>query len=198
MIRRRLFTLASAVSLLLVIPAVVFWMRSHRTQDYAIKGLAGPDTVFVNSGVDWLTLNSAGSALRYKGGWTVNSIPYSAATAYRLSVGIPPARGGGRPALTPAVRIPGFCIFNVTGVMILPERPYSPRSYQTLRIVSIHYAWLTGITAVLPTAWLVAWGRRFVRRGRPGHCRECSYNLAGNTSGVCPECGKAVEGKAGT
>lgn len=26
----------------------------------------------------------------------------------------------------------------------------------------------------------------------PGHCRNCSYNLTGNTSGVCPECGTEV------
>ena len=27
------------------------------------------------------------------------------------------------------------------------------------------------------------------RRPYPGHCRRCNYNLTGNTSGVCPECG---------
>ena len=26
----------------------------------------------------------------------------------------------------------------------------------------------------------------------PGHCRACDYDLTGNTSGRCPECGKAV------
>ncbi len=29
-----------------------------------------------------------------------------------------------------------------------------------------------------------------------GLCPRCSYNLTGNTSGVCPECGTAVAGKA--
>lgn len=23
----------------------------------------------------------------------------------------------------------------------------------------------------------------------PGHCKQCGYNLTGNTSGICPECG---------
>ncbi len=27
---------------------------------------------------------------------------------------------------------------------------------------------------------------------RPGRCRNCGYNLTGNTSGVCPECGTAL------
>jgi len=35
--------------------------------------------------------------------------------------------------------------------------------------------------------------RELVREGRPlpppGHCRTCGYNLRGNVSGVCPECG---------
>jgi hypothetical protein len=27
------------------------------------------------------------------------------------------------------------------------------------------------------------------RRPLVGHCRKCNYNLTGNTSGICPECG---------
>ncbi len=37
------------------------------------------------------------------------------------------------------------------------------------------------------------------RRTPPGHCKKCGYNLTGNVSGVCPECGrkcKQEEGKA--
>ena len=31
------------------------------------------------------------------------------------------------------------------------------------------------------------------RRGYPrGHCRACGYNLRGNVSGVCPECGEVA------
>ncbi len=26
----------------------------------------------------------------------------------------------------------------------------------------------------------------------PGGCRECGYNLTGNESGICPECGTAI------
>lgn len=34
----------------------------------------------------------------------------------------------------------------------------------------------------------------FVRRRAipPGHCRSCEYDLTGNESGICPECGAAV------
>lgn len=30
------------------------------------------------------------------------------------------------------------------------------------------------------------------RRFRPGHCKKCGYDLTGNTSGRCSECGKGV------
>jgi len=35
------------------------------------------------------------------------------------------------------------------------------------------------------------------RRIPTGHCQKCGYNLTGNVSGVCPECGTPIkrEGK---
>jgi hypothetical protein len=51
------------------------------------------------------------------------------------------------------------------------------------------------IVAWLPTARLVgAYLPRFLRlrRERRGHCPSCRYNLTGNISGVCPECGMKI------
>jgi len=58
------------------------------------------------------------------------------------------------------------------------------------------------------TAGLIASGeigmRRFeewlrrranARRVRQGVCLACGYNLTGNISGVCPECGTAIPGR---
>lgn len=43
--------------------------------------------------------------------------------------------------------------------------------------------------AILP----VIWSRHQVRRRRrKGHCQRCGYDLTGNTSGVCPECGERI------
>jgi len=39
--------------------------------------------------------------------------------------------------------------------------------------------------------------RKRHRRTNPGHCPACNYNLTGNTSGVCPECGTAITSRAG-
>lgn len=53
--------------------------------------------------------------------------------------------------------------------------------------------WAPLLCVAVPTAYAWWRGRRFP----PGHCRECGYDLAGNTAGVCPECGKAAEPKGG-
>ena len=46
--------------------------------------------------------------------------------------------------------------------------------------------WLPFLIVAFPTA--ILWRRE--RWIPAGHCRECGYNLTGNVSGVCPECGK--------
>ncbi len=49
--------------------------------------------------------------------------------------------------------------------------------------------WIPLIVLAIPTAFLFYRDRR---RIPPGHCQKCGYNLTGNVSGVCPECGKAI------
>lgn len=44
------------------------------------------------------------------------------------------------------------------------------------------------VTAILPSIWLA----KSFRRPKRGCCPECSYDLTGNTSGVCPECGGRI------
>jgi hypothetical protein len=46
--------------------------------------------------------------------------------------------------------------------------------------------WMLAAAAAVPTAWL--WWRDS-RRTPPGACPTCSYDLSGNTTGICPECG---------
>lgn len=44
--------------------------------------------------------------------------------------------------------------------------------------------------SLLPTFWLYRW--RFHPVRLPGECRRCGYDLTGNASGVCPECGAPI------
>ena len=46
------------------------------------------------------------------------------------------------------------------------------------------------LVLIIPTAYL--WWRDR-RRIPPGHCQKCGYDLTGNVSGVCPECGSKVK-----
>ena len=50
-------------------------------------------------------------------------------------------------------------------------------------LYSIPVAVLVG----LPIAWY-----RWQQRPIPRHCRKCRYDLTGNTSDVCPECGERI------
>ncbi len=51
--------------------------------------------------------------------------------------------------------------------------------------------WMPLAFVAIPTAVLF-WHDR--RRIPPGHCEKCGYDLTGNVSGRCPECGVAVMG----
>jgi len=42
----------------------------------------------------------------------------------------------------------------------------------------------------LPAGCFTVWLWRRDRRPPKGHCQACGYNLTGNTSGICPECGE--------
>src|SRR6185369_15931280 len=61
------------------------------------------------------------------------------------------------------------------------------RSWDSARDLFMPF-WLLLLLTAIPTAWL--W-HRDRRRIRPGCCLRCGYDLTGNTSGVCSECGLA-------
>jgi hypothetical protein len=51
--------------------------------------------------------------------------------------------------------------------------------------------WSTPLFGALWTMLFRRWCRR--RRYVPGFCRKCDYDLTGNVSGRCPECGTPTE-----
>jgi hypothetical protein len=57
------------------------------------------------------------------------------------------------------------------------------------------------VTLALPGIRLLRAARKRARRGDAGRCLACGYDLTGNVSGICPECGTArtpVEGASKT
>ena len=66
-------------------------------------------------------------------------------------------------------------------------------------VLSIFYnyagalCFMFGAAAGLPIGALI-WARAFQHRAAARICRNCGYNLTGNTSGVCPECGTRIAG----
>ncbi len=54
--------------------------------------------------------------------------------------------------------------------------------------------WPLPVLVAIPTAFL--W-HRDRRRHPPGHCQHCGYNLTGNVSGICSECGDPCRTEAG-
>jgi hypothetical protein len=76
------------------------------------------------------------------------------------------------------------------------ERSWAPRGWWPRYFVrpigrDIHLSiplWMPLVVSAVPTIWLF-WGDR--RRPAPRACR-CGYDLTGNTSGRCPECGGTI------
>ena len=79
----------------------------------------------------------------------------------------------------------------LTGIMMWGEffSPPEGRGLSLIVLLSV------GTPLLLLFAWsLAVWRRSYDRAKRisRGHCAYCDYNLNGNTSGICPECGTPV------
>jgi hypothetical protein len=66
---------------------------------------------------------------------------------------------------------------------------YRSVTLRTEKLISMSVP-LAPLLPLLVIATAVLW--RLDRRFPLGRCQKCGYNLTGNVSGVCPECGRAV------
>ena len=58
---------------------------------------------------------------------------------------------------------------------------------------TVPYSRVAILAALLPAGRATGWlWKRAVRRKRRGRCPQCGYDLTGNVSGVCPECGQGT------
>jgi hypothetical protein len=75
-------------------------------------------------------------------------------------------------------------ISGVLGILLirhLAGGPDEPWIVALFIIVGFVVAWVSGLSFLKPR-----------RPKDPDHCQRCDYDLTGNVSGVCPECGTKV------
>jgi hypothetical protein len=169
---RTLLMLVSALCALLFALSILLWVRSYWTADgVAVLCRAGSSVtaepvfqLFSMSGVLVAIVNESSSS----GDWAYDSVNFGSA---------------------PLVSQPG-------------ESHLSPLTFRW-----IHFRAQTGPRAALwvaapvwcfPLVFMVVGGAgllivyRARRRQQTGQCARCGYDLTGNVSGVCPECGETA------
>jgi hypothetical protein len=74
----------------------------------------------------------------------------------------------------------------------------SPKDFARPRAarVAVVGSYLSCFTGTIVSRRLLGRGSLHSRRRRKGLCTECGYDLTGNVSGKCPECGVHVNPKA--
>jgi hypothetical protein len=197
---RHLFTLCSAVSLLLCVAVCAVWVRSHGVG----QRLRWEETVDEAAREQAVELEM--TAGRFAARWTYHADP-----------DVSPPRGGftltTRPVVTTTTRpvqsrSMGFQATAATWNTV-EERDWSggglafawldTRRADDLKrrkrsaTFEARAGYLVGFTLLLPMVWAIARARR-ARRHRQGCCPACGYDLRA-TPERCPECGAAaVEG----
>jgi hypothetical protein len=183
-VRRKVFSVFAALSLLLFAVTVVFWVRSYWVRDAVCR----------TDGRVWVVYGwSEGGGVVM--GWSRGG-PYIA-NIIALGWGIGP--GGGWAYTTGARRYS----YRDVGAPLDHSLDKRYGGFGVLggamsgaieRMVLIPY-WVPSLLfSIFPVCWVIRTHRRR-RQVRLGVCRTCSYNLTGNTSGVCPECGTPLSGK---
>lgn len=78
--------------------------------------------------------------------------------------------------------------------MFIPRRALGTLTYNPELLILDVPVWSASVLLALPTALLWYLDRR---RDRPGFCPDCGYNLTGNITGRCPECGTPTPASSG-
>ncbi|HEY8750376.1 MAG TPA: hypothetical protein VIM11_20495 [Tepidisphaeraceae bacterium] len=203
--RCKLFTLATLLSLLLCLATAVLWARSYSKSDtFGSYNNEGQDRtgesitlvtraygVCVDSGglllfalrrharLD-LTLES--DRVRWMQNQPIPGRQFNHLSEHPSSYPFMPEYGG--------VRALGF---GVMGGRRTP--PVWGNMIHNDAFVVLPFWFVVIVCAIVPLLQLRAIYTLHQAKRLSEVCRSCGYNLTGNTSGVCPECGMAVAGR---
>jgi hypothetical protein len=177
---RRLFTIFSAVSVLLCVAACVGWVDSYQSR---IELWWDRPTVAWGLVVDEGTLGIArANSDRGHRGWEWNE--FNADQFFRDRFLLPDSQFE-KDAVRSALARFGFDSFGYWQ----SEGTPNPRFSVTGRSFPIWF--VVCVLAVFPSLWL--WRRIRRRRLGSGYCGVCGYDLRA-TPGLCPECGTVTKG----
>lgn len=199
------FNTLTAISLLLWLVSVLLWARSYFASPWAHHELIADD------GTSY-TQRSIGAEVG-RGEFLLSRVAneYSHAWLTARRIGVPKPRdafnlGEQRPAKAPfrignttnsrETSFGGFSFARVDDRS--PQLTADGRPQSSLRVRQLALPmWSPAlIFAVLPAVYILRRRRRAAATA--GRCAQCSYDLTGNVSGICPECGATiVHGKAG-
>jgi len=199
---RRLFTVLSALSLLLCVAAMLLWVRSYagsrfiQRSHWRIVEEPGGSTTHER----YLSASSGRGvvSVSVSNNWTRRTRTSAQMEESRRRS--PQYYGDGvvrwrdeesRPAESPVPR-------GLKTVLGFAHQFSSQREGQQVsRTLFLPWPAVAGCLAVLPAWWLakLARARRRKRRERENRCPFCGYDLRA-TPGRCPECGTAAAGKA--
>ena len=179
--KRRLFTILSALSLMLCIGAMLLWVSSYSTADAIGYGgrWTGAEVAFAD-----------GRLFFWR--WTTDD---PAMMPRVLSPGL--SYTPTSPMFPRANRLPGGRIttsFYFAGTHANHHRLTTPPFSNEIWYVYVPCWQVVSATALLPLIWLVVWHppkRRQAFRAANGLCMTCGYDLRAS-SDRCPECGTPI------
>jgi hypothetical protein len=190
----RVFTAASALSLLLCVGAVVLWARSYRISDSCSRkhvfGTAENDVCSTNTYQQLLFSTSNGRLwVEWRGYALLSGATESPYLPGRPIEWVFEHQQPGTYWWVEPKEAPGWHGFFYSSTKrIVPASPIQNLE----RTVLLPISWLSWLFAILPAAWIIFAAIRYLRaRTGPHACATCGYDLRASAD-RCPECGALI------